>query len=192
MTKPARSLPVDATVDEAIRLLADARISCLPLVGEGGHVVGVISESDFLRVPLERGPRAHARPLAVPPLGLARSRRGHDQRPVHDPLASGRRRRGGRVRRAGSEENPSRARGPSVGVISRSDVVVAHCPDAMGRSKRTCGCDWRPTVGPGWRVRVSDAEVEVSGLQWTRDAHLAEAIAASVRGIRRVVVLAPE
>jgi CBS domain-containing protein len=78
-----------------------------------------------------------------------------------------------------------------VGVISRSDVVRA-----LSRCDEEIQADVRLRLAsdglPGWRVRVCDAEVTVSGVRSRRDASLAEAVAASVRGVRRVVVLPPE
>ncbi|KGN33405.1 hypothetical protein N802_14725 [Knoellia sinensis KCTC 19936] len=62
MTSPARSLPLEASVDAAAELLGRARISAVPIVDEHGLVVGIVSEADVLRERLPADPRAHLRP----------------------------------------------------------------------------------------------------------------------------------
>jgi len=62
MTSPAYSVHEEASLEEALRLMATARVTGLPVVDGGGHVVGIISEADLLKADLEPDPRAHARP----------------------------------------------------------------------------------------------------------------------------------
>ncbi|WP_137121760.1 CBS domain-containing protein [Segeticoccus rhizosphaerae] len=191
MTQPALSLPVGATIDEAMRLLVSARISCLPVVDERDRVVGVVSESDVLRDPLEPDPRAHARSSVPPPPRHHQVEsvmtRGpfttHERADVADVAAV--------FAERGWKSIPVVHDDRLVGVISRSDVVRA-----LSRCDEEIQADVRLRLAsdglPGWRVRVCDAEVTVSGVRSRRDASLAEAVAASVRGVRRVVVLPPE
>ncbi len=49
MTRDVISVVPDATVLEAARLMLQHHISGLPVVDEGGKLVGVLSEGDFLR-----------------------------------------------------------------------------------------------------------------------------------------------
>ena len=48
MTTAVKTVGPDATIDEAIGILLSARVSGLPVTDEGGRLVGVVSESDFL------------------------------------------------------------------------------------------------------------------------------------------------
>jgi acetoin utilization protein AcuB len=49
MTRQPITLPPDATVDEAIQLFLDRRISCIPIVDEHFKPVGIVSWRDVLR-----------------------------------------------------------------------------------------------------------------------------------------------
>lgn len=49
MTMGAATVKPSATLAEAARLMIEHRISGLPVVAEGGQLVGIISEGDFLR-----------------------------------------------------------------------------------------------------------------------------------------------
>lgn len=48
MTTAVLTVSVDASLQEVARLLIDRRISGLPVVDAEGHLVGVVSEADFL------------------------------------------------------------------------------------------------------------------------------------------------
>jgi CBS domain-containing protein len=187
MTQPALSLPVEATTDDAIRLLVSARISCLPVLDESDRVVGVLSESDLLRAPLEPDPRAHARtgvpppprPHAVVAVMTPSPFTTHERADVADVAAV--------FAERGWKSVPVVHEDRLIGVISRSDVLRA-----LSRCDEEIRADVRLRIAadglPGWRVDVRGAEVTVSRVRSARDARLAEAIAASVRGVRRVVV----
>src|ERR1019366_3159685 len=62
MTSPAYSVHEDASLEEALKLMATARVTGLPVVDGAGRVVGIISEADLLKQDLEPDPRAHATP----------------------------------------------------------------------------------------------------------------------------------
>ena len=49
MTRPAVAVDRDASYRNMVDLLADMRISALPVIDEAGRVVGVVSETDLLR-----------------------------------------------------------------------------------------------------------------------------------------------
>jgi CBS domain-containing protein len=49
MTEEVRTIGPDADVKEAARLLIEHKIGCLPVV-ENGKLVGIVSETDLLRV----------------------------------------------------------------------------------------------------------------------------------------------
>jgi acetoin utilization protein AcuB len=56
MTREPITLPPDATVDEAIGLFLDRRISCIPIVDERLRAVGILSWRDVLRSGRPAGP----------------------------------------------------------------------------------------------------------------------------------------
>jgi len=49
MTQPVLSVESDAPISQAIRLMLQRKISGLPVVDRGGHLVGLVTEGDFLR-----------------------------------------------------------------------------------------------------------------------------------------------
>lgn len=58
------SLPREATVRQAVALLADRRIGAVPVVdGEAGDVVGIFSERDVIHCLAAQGPDALDRPI---------------------------------------------------------------------------------------------------------------------------------
>ncbi len=48
MTKEVVSVRRDTRLEEIVRLLSERRISGLPVVNEGNHVVGIVTEADIL------------------------------------------------------------------------------------------------------------------------------------------------
>jgi len=55
MWTDVQSIPADATILEAVTLMADVRVSGLPVVDRGGDVVGVITSTDILLAESEQG-----------------------------------------------------------------------------------------------------------------------------------------
>ncbi len=51
MTHPVLSVAPDAPLSQAIRLMTDHRVSGVPVVTEGGALVGILTEGDMLRRP---------------------------------------------------------------------------------------------------------------------------------------------
>jgi CBS domain-containing protein len=49
MTSPIVSVEPDAAVDDAVRIMLRRRISGLPVIDKDGRLVGIVTESDFLR-----------------------------------------------------------------------------------------------------------------------------------------------
>lgn len=49
MTQPVISVEPDDTIERAIRLMLQKRISGLPVINAAGHLVGIVTEGDFLR-----------------------------------------------------------------------------------------------------------------------------------------------
>ena len=76
MTSPAVTVRDDASVPAAMRLLAQRRLTMLPVVDAASRLVGVVSEADLLGLP---EPTARA-PTSVA-LARPRSRRGRRPSP---------------------------------------------------------------------------------------------------------------
>lgn len=49
MTSPVVSVEPDATILQAIRTMLQRRISGLPVIDKDGHLIGIVTEGDFLR-----------------------------------------------------------------------------------------------------------------------------------------------
>ena len=49
MQTDVKAITPDASIDELVRSLAEARVSGLPVVNTDGHVIGVVSAGDVLR-----------------------------------------------------------------------------------------------------------------------------------------------
>ncbi len=49
MTSPALTIPEDATIQEAAKIMAKKRIGALPVTDKKGKLDGIVSESDILR-----------------------------------------------------------------------------------------------------------------------------------------------
>lgn len=50
MTSRVWTIEPDASAKEAIDILLDRKIGCVPVVSEDGQLVGIVTETDFLRV----------------------------------------------------------------------------------------------------------------------------------------------
>jgi CBS domain-containing protein len=49
MTSPVISIGPDATIMQAVQIMLQRRISGLPVISQDGHLVGIVTEGDFLR-----------------------------------------------------------------------------------------------------------------------------------------------
>lgn len=179
-----------SALDAAVRVLAEQRLSALPVVDATGRVVGILSEADVLRLHLSADPRAHLRPVADAPAepwpatvlevmspDPVVAHEGSDVAEVARVLAD-----------TGWKSLPVvDGQHALVGMVSRSDVI---------RELSTRDADIRLRVvrelaqldRPRWTVSVARGVVTVSGVRGGRDARLAAAVAATVPGVRDVVV----
>jgi CBS domain-containing protein len=65
MTSPVVTVIPGTTVKQAVRLLDEHRITAMPVVDDGGHLVGVVSEADVLRDCLLPGRRTQERLVEI-------------------------------------------------------------------------------------------------------------------------------
>jgi CBS domain-containing protein len=180
-----------SALDSAIRVLAEQRVSALPVVDVTGRVVGILSEADVLRLHLSADPRAHLRPVVDEPtepwpVTVAEvmspdpvvAHEGSDVAEVARVLAD-----------TGWKSLPVvDAEHALVGMVSRSDVIRAlstRDADIWLRVVRDLG----RLDQPGWTVSVSRGVVTVTGVPAGPDAQLAAAVASTAPGVRDVVVV---
>ena len=192
MTTDVVAVDTECPLDAAVRLLADRRVSALPVVDRSGLVVGILSEADVLRLHLAADSRAHLRPLAATVPEDATWPRYVDAVMTPDPVTV---HRGADV----SEVAACMAdtgwksipvvddHGALCGIVSRSDVIRV-----LGRADAEIWTqvvhDIAAVAGEGCTVEVRRGVVTLSGLESESAARVASAIASTAPGVRSVVV----
>ena len=194
-TREVASVQAGSALDAAVRILADRRVSALPVVDAAHRVVGILSEADVLRLCLADDPRARMRPTDPDPGPVdgepawpatvdevmtpepVTAREGSDVAEVAHLLAD-----------TGWKSLPVvDPEGRLVGMVSRSDVIrVLSTSDA--EIWLHVVRDFGQVNQAQWEVRVTRGVVTLSGVAAGRDARLAAAIAATAPGVRGVVV----
>lgn len=61
---PLVTIAPDATLSEAVTSLAEHRIGAIVAVNDGGHLVGILSERDVVRILAEKGPDVLSDPVS--------------------------------------------------------------------------------------------------------------------------------
>ena len=192
MTSPAYSVPEGATIEAALQVMATAKVSSLPVVGAGDHLIGIISEADLLKQLLEPDPRAHMRMVASPPgpmlatVSQVMTSRPYTVREDDDVAELAR-----TFARTGWKCAPVVRGDLLLGVVSRSDVIAALArPDNEIRAELSTAF---AEIGlPNWSADVSYGVVRITGTASERERAAATAIAQSVRGVRRVISEDPD
>ena len=187
MTKEPVTVHPGTPVKEALALLANHRVTSLPVVDGSGKILGVVSEADLVRELLARDPRSQeippedertpisvvddvmtAHPVTVPP--------DEDLVKAVDLITT-----------TTVKSLPVVDRkGHLVGVLSRSDVVrlLARADeDIRGEVDELL----RSTGIEGWLVDVRSGSVELLGPENSTDGLLARLLAESVPGVIDVV-----
>lgn len=188
MTAPALSAHEDDDLDGALQLLAEHRITALPIVDDAGHVIGVLSEIDVLRRAIEADTRAHQGPVAPSeplPRTLAEimtrdprtTTEGADVADLIELFTT-----------TSFKSLPVVRDGLLVGVVSRSDVVRAlwrpdeEMQDELVSAFHDYGQDQ-------WEITVTHGVATIAGGGSAMERDAAAAIARSVLGVRRVHVI---
>jgi CBS domain-containing protein len=188
MTSPAVTVRADATPHVAVELLAQRRLTMLPVVDAEKRLVGVVSEADLLALPEPPDPRAHLRPIApgvaeptpktVAELMIAPPNTTSEHADVANVADV--------FRRTAWKCLPVMREGELVGVISRSDIIRAmsrdddDIEDDVNRLLKDLGSDWEATVSSGVAT--------LSGPGPDREGDAAASLAVTVMGVRAIRV----
>ena len=188
MTAPAISVPPEATIKQAARLLADHRISGLPVVDGAGILVGVVTEADLIRLESTAGsPAAPPRPGRSPALVA--------EVMTPDPVVVAEDTDIGHVAdlllRTGFRRVPVVRGRRVVGVVSRHDLVrlLATDDDLIAAGVRRLLREHGGRV-LAYGVRVQDGVVELRGEGDQASRRMARALARRVAGVLDVRVAA--
>jgi CBS domain-containing protein len=186
MTSPAFSVPEDAPLEEALKLMVTARVTGLPVVDTSGRVVGIISEADLLKADLEPDPRAHARPSpqsvesSLATVAQVMTAHPHTVREDSDVAEVAH-----TFATTSWKSLPVVSGEVLLGVVSRSDVIRA-----MSRSDEDIAAEITRTLAEtglqAWHVDVEGAVVHVVGTGPDRERAAVSSIAQSVKGVRHV------
>ena len=171
-------------VKVALRLLADHRITVMPVVTTSGVVRGVVSEADLIREVLPPDPRAHeipqahggARASVVEEVMSAHAVTVHPDTDLAEAVEL--------LTSTTAKSLPVVDRhGRLQGVLSRSDVVrlLARSDDEIERQVDEL---LRSTGLAGWLVEVTDGSVSLLGPE--ADATVARLLAETVPGVLEV------
>ena len=190
MTHEITTVGLDTTVKHAIEVLAEHKISMLPVLDSERRLAGVVSEVDLLRDSFPRDPRLHLMPLDGDDSRLPRhfvsevmsedvisAHEGTDVADVVELMTS-----------TGFKCLPVvDGTGNLVGVVSRSDLVRLRArPDHDIQDSVDSAFD---SIGHAeWQVSVSDGVVEIKGPDSEQDRSLARASASIVPGVAAVTV----
>jgi CBS domain-containing protein len=192
MTSPAVTVHARASVKEGLRLLDQHRVTALPVVGDHGELVGIVSEADLLRDLVHRDDRAHLIPHdedAAVSTSAERPRTVGDVMtllsltiPVDGDVADAI----DLMTSTAAKSLPVVEAGRVVGVVSRSDIVHVlarsdeHIHAEVDELLRSAGLECE--------VVVEDGAVLVEGPVGPHERRIAEVVAGSVPGVVSVQV----
>jgi CBS domain-containing protein len=191
MTSPAVTVHARASVKEGLRLLDRHRVTALPVVGEHGELIGIVSEADLLRDLMHRDDRAHLIPREDPgeSTNADRPRTVGDVMtllsltiPVDGDVADAI----DLMTSTAAKSLPVVEAGRVVGVVSRSDIVhvLARSDDQIHAEID----DLLRSAGLDCEVVVEDGAVLVEGPVGPHERRIAEVVAGSVPGVVMVRV----
>lgn len=181
-TEPATVSP-HATIKTALGLLAEQRLTALPVVSDSGEVIGVVSEADLIRELVSHEPGSQEDPRAVTRSRSSTVDQVMSNHPVTvlpdadlvqavDLLTS-----------TTVKSLPVVDRhGRLAGVLSRSDVVRL-LSRADYDIEREVDELLRSTGLEGWLVEVQDGFVQLLGPEQSTDSLLVRLLAETVPGV---------
>lgn len=183
MTRKPATVGPHATIKTALGLLAEHRVTALPVVSDTGGVIGVVSEADLIRELLASDPRAHEIPRQDTSSRSSTVEQVMSNHPVTvhpetdlvqavDLLTST------TVKSLPVVDREGRL----AGVLSRSDVIrlLARADqDIEGEIDELL----RSTGLEGWLVDVEDGYVQLLGPEKSTDSLLVRLLAETVPGV---------
>lgn len=175
LTRPAVAVHPESPVREAITKLTGNGFALLPVVDDGGFVVGVISESDAMRAGLDDALVSEAMTTPAEVVGPAT-----DVTVLIDRLVA-----------KGLRSVPVVELGLLVGMVTRQDVLRSLAADGHNiASEIRSLLDEYAGSRRQWSIHVENGIVEISGA-FADDAerHLVEAMARTVGGVRNVQII---
>lgn len=158
---------------DIVKLLTEHKVSALPVLGEAGTVVGIVSEADLL----PKQARSQTPEAGRPPLTPRESQSRHKAHaalalelmtapvitigPDEDVAEAARRLEAHRIKRMPVTD----AAGHLVGIVSRRDIlrVFLRTDDELAEDVRSLLVDSFWIAPEGWTVQVSDGRVLLSG-----------------------------
>jgi CBS-domain-containing membrane protein len=121
MRTDVKTVDLDATIADAITILADVHVSALPVTDAHGHIVGVLSTTDILEELSETTePEPRERLLEETPVRDVMTPRSRVIPPEAEVLDAAR-----EMLRLGVHRLFVETHGRLVGVISQTDIVAA-------------------------------------------------------------------
>lgn len=181
MSSPAVTVRERATVKDAIELLDHSDISAMPVLDEGGRLVGVVSEADLIREMIVPDPRSHEVQVRLTKAPLVTH--VADVMTTHPVVVTGDTDLAEAAELMTStavKSLPVVDAADVVGVVSRRDVIrLLARQDALIEAEvdelfRQAGYDWL--------VTVEDGIATVDGPVQERELRLAETLVCTVPG----------
>jgi CBS domain-containing protein len=174
MTTPVRTITADASLKEAGALMAELRLSGLPVVSAGGRVIGVLSEGDILfkeTAPAKAGLLERLFTLPIPELEAKLAARTVGEAMTAPAVTIGPDRPVSEAAQLMLDESVKRlpvvdAAGTLVGIVSRADLVRAfvRSDEDIEREIREDVLRRSLWIDPeAIEVRVSRGEVQLVG-----------------------------
>jgi len=189
MTRQPVTVTADAHLKDAAAVLAERRISALPVVDTDGRICGVVTEADLIRDSFPRDARAHLMPrqrdastvaVLVAEVMTSPATTVHESTDVAEvaELMTSR-----SLKSLPVVDDANLV----VGMVSRSDLmrVRARGDDLVEHDVSSL----LASIGhPDWLVGVQDGVVDIDGPSTTLDRSIAEVAAQTVAGVVAVEV----
>jgi CBS domain-containing protein len=194
MTTPAITVRPDTPIKEALAMLDEHAVTALPVItGNGGQVVGVVSEADLIRDGIQPDFRQHlafapAETRMLPPHTVSEVMNAHPitVSPDTDLLEAVDLMTTTTVKSLPVVDRERRV----VGVVSRRDVVhVLARPDYLLAAEAD---DLFRRLGLEWLVDVIDGVAAVRGPATARESTMATAVLGAIPGVTGVTIRTDE
>jgi CBS domain-containing protein len=187
MTDQVITVAPETPIASALRLMDEAKITAMPVLDRHGTLVGIVSEADLVEEENLIGDRVPTTVLRIP--GPTPPRRVAEVmtylvvtvQPDEELEAAIDLMRSTMVKSLPVVEHDR-----LVGMVSRSDVI--HLLAGRDRRIQAEVTELLQAEAPDWQVQVQDGIVTVIGPADSRERHLAEVLAGTVRGVIGVQV----